>query len=128
MRGRRASRSLPPMNTHADVSSAGLREQADLVRRGDASPRELVEAALERIERLAPKLTAFRCVRREAALEEAGAAAAGPLHGVPVAVKDNMDVAGELTCHGTGGVTRRATADAEVVRRLRAAGAVIVGK
>jgi amidase len=52
----------------------------------------------------------------------------GPLLGMPIAVKDNMDVAGELTTHGTGAVTKAATSDAEVVRRLRAAGAVIVGK
>jgi amidase len=47
---------------------------------------------------------------------------------VPLAVKDNLDTAGDLTCHGTGAAERPATADAEVVRRLRAAGAVIVGK
>jgi amidase len=116
------------MSTNTDIAFAGLHAQADLVRRGDASPRELVEAALARIERLEPKLNAFRVVRAERALEEAETAAPGPLHGVPVAVKDNVDVTGELTCHGTGGVTRRATADAEAVRRLRAAGAVIVGK
>ena len=51
-----------------------------------------------------------------------------PLLGVPVAVKDNVDVAGELTTHGTGAFPDRATADAEIVRRLRAAGAVILGK
>jgi amidase len=47
---------------------------------------------------------------------------------VPVVVKDNVDIAGETTCHGTAAVTRSATADSEVVRRLRSAGAVIVGK
>ena len=107
---------------------AGLAEQASMVQRGDVSPRELVDAALRRIERLDPKLNAFRCVRAEQALEEAAHLSPGPLHGVPVAVKDNVDIAGELTCHGTGAVTRRATADAAVVRNLRAAGAVIVGK
>jgi amidase len=53
---------------------------------------------------------------------------AAPLLGVPLVVKDNVDIAGELTCHGTGAVTRRAERDSEIVRRLRAAGAVIVGK
>src|SRR5436309_10683841 len=97
--------------------------------------RELVEESLARIERLDPKLNAFRCVMADsarAAADEADARRAagehGPLLGMPVAVKDNMDVAGEVTTHGTGAVTRAAAADSEVVRRLRAAGAVIVGK
>ncbi|MEA2449002.1 MAG: amidase [Thermoleophilaceae bacterium] len=115
--------------THnSGLAFAGLAEQAEMVRRGDASPRELVEAALRRIERLDPQLNAFRCVRAERALAEAASAPAGPLHGVPIAVKDNMDVTGELTCHGTGAVTRSADADSAAVRNLRAAGAVIVGK
>src|SRR4051812_19921538 len=115
-------------DTHTDLAFAGLAGQADLVRRGEASPRELVELALTRIERLDPRLNAFRCVRAERALEEAASPPPGPLSGVPVAVKDNVDVTGELTSHGTGAVTRRAATDAEAVRRLRAAGAVIVGK
>jgi amidase len=115
-------------DTHADLAFAGLAGQARLVSRGELSPAELVQAALRRIERLDPQLNAFRCVRAERALAEAETAPPGPLHGVPVAVKDNVDIAGELTCHGTGAVTQRATADAEVVRRLRQAGAVIVGK
>src|SRR3954454_12690952 len=94
--------------THTDLAFAGLAGQADLARRGEASPRELVELALARIERLDPRLNAFRCVRAERALEEASSPPPGPLSGVPVAVKDNVDVTGELTCHGTGAVTRRA--------------------
>src|SRR4051794_15772297 len=97
--------------------------------------RELVEASLARIERLDGELGAFRCGMAEAARAAADDADArrargedAPLLGVPVAVKDNMDVAGELTTHGTGAVTSPAVRDAEVVRRLRAAGAVIVGK
>src|SRR6476659_2202165 len=92
--------------------------------------RELVEASLARIARLNPKLNAFRCVMADAARAAADDAdarrAAGedaPLLGVPVAVKDNMDVAGELTTHGTGAATRVASTDSDVVRRLRAAGA-----
>ena len=48
--------------------------------------------------------------------------------GVPIAVKDSQDVAGELTTHGTGCVVKPATADSEMVRRLRAAGAIVIGK
>jgi amidase len=113
----------------------GLAEQAGLVRDGEVSSRELVEMSLERIERLDPKLNAFRCVLRERARADADAADARrkageerPLLGVPVAVKDNVDMAGERTCHGSAANESRATSDAEAVQRLRAAGAVIVGK
>ena len=51
-----------------------------------------------------------------------------PLLGVPVAVKDEIDIAGEVTSYGTGAMVSKAPADAEVVRRLRAAGAIVVGK
>src|SRR5207248_6862059 len=71
----------------------------------------------------------------DAALAEADAALArlragesGPLLGVPVAVKDNVDIAGEVTGHGTGANEQPATSDAEVVRRLRAGGAPMLGK
>jgi amidase len=128
------------MTTHAtandsDLAYAGLARQAELVRSGAVGARELVEHSVERIARLDPALNAFRVVRAERAFEEADAAQerlragdAAPLLGVPVAVKDNLDVAGELTTHGTGLVTEPAVADAEVVRRLRAAGAIVVGK
>lgn len=95
---------------------------------------ELVDAAFERIA-AADDLCAFRVLRHEAARAEAAAAdrrrADGdraPLLGVPVAVKDDMDVAGETTPFGCSGEFECATEDAEAVRRLRAAGAVIVGK
>jgi amidase len=119
----------------ADLAYAGIARQAELVRSGTVTARELVELSLERIARLDPTLNAFRAVRAERALAEADAAQArlrggrtAPLLGVPMAVKDNMDVAGELTTHGTGVVSERAAADCEVVRRLRAAGAIVVGK
>lgn len=101
---------------------------------GEVSAVELVDAALERIA-AAEELCAFRVVRAEAARAEAAEAdrrrAAGErglLLGVPVAVKDDMDVAGETTNFGCAGEFAPATEDAEAVRRLRAAGAVIVGK
>jgi amidase len=121
--------------TRPDTSFTSLAEQARMVRDGEITSRELVDASLERIEQLDPKLNAFRCVLADAARAEADRADAGrtagesaPLLGVPVAVKDNMDMAGELTTHGTGVVAEPAAADCEVVKRLRAAGAVIVGK
>jgi amidase len=102
--------------------------QAQLVRDGEVSARELVELALERIERLEPELNAFGAVYAERALAEADDRRHGPLSGVPIAVKDEMDIAGEITSRGTGAMTTRAPADSEVVRRLRAAGAIVVGK
>jgi amidase len=67
-------------------------------------------------------------VYAERALAEAGHPRPGPLSGVPIAVKDEMDIAGEITSRGTGAVTVRAAEDSEVVRRLRDAGAIVVGK
>ncbi|AOR30437.1 amidase [Streptomyces fodineus] len=115
--------------------TAGLRETRRALAAGEVSSRALVERALARIEATQGTLNAFRIVRTEAALAEADAAdrelATGerrPLLGVPVAVKDDMDVAGEPTAFGCAGVFPPVTEDGEAVRRLRAAGAVIVGK
>src|SRR5688500_1120888 len=123
------------MPTAEDVAFAGLTEQAEMVRRGEVSSRELTELSIERIVRLDRQLNAFRVVLAERALEEADRAdqrrAAGedaPLLGVPVAAKDNVDVAGEVTTHGSNAYGGAAIADAEIVKRLRSAGAVIVGK
>ncbi|HZR91798.1 MAG TPA: amidase [Gaiellaceae bacterium] len=108
------------------MSVAGL---ARSVRAGALSPREAVAACLERIERLDGELNAFLSVRADAALAEAETAPAGPLRGVPVAVKDVIDVAGERTTAASRILAEHvAAADAECVRRLRAAGAVVVGK
>ncbi|MEV6483132.1 amidase [Streptomyces sp. NPDC051576] len=115
--------------------SAGLAESARALAAGEVTARELAEAALARIESTRATLNAFRVVRTEAALAEAEAAdrelAAGvrrPLLGVPIAVKDDMDVAGEPTAFGCRGEFPPVAEDGEAVRRLRAAGAVIVGK
>jgi amidase len=115
--------------------SAGLAESARALAEGEVTSRELVEQALTRIEATQGSLNAFRIVRVEAALAEAAAAdrelAAGtrkPLLGVPVAVKDDMDVAGEPTAFGCAGEFPPVAEDGEAVRRLRAAGAVVVGK
>ncbi len=119
----------------ADLAYAGLARQADLVAAGDVSARELVDAVLERIERIDPVLNAYRVVFAERARLEADQADARrrsggerPLLGVPVAIKDDTDVAGEVTTMGTDAHGPPAAADAEVVRRLREAGAIVVGK
>src|SRR5215210_4840550 len=111
-----------------DLAFAGLARQAELVRAREVSARELVELSLARIERFDPQLNAFGAVYAEQALEEADRPRPGPLSGVPIAVKDEMDIGGEVTSRGTGAFTERAPADSEVVRRLRAAGAIVVGK
>jgi amidase len=117
-----------------DVAFAGAARQAEMVRSGEVSPIELVQLSLDRIARLNPQLNAFRKVTVERALLEAEQAEARikggeerPLLGVPIAIKDELDVAGELNTHGTDGFPEPATADAEIVRRLREAGAIIVG-
>jgi aspartyl-tRNA(Asn)/glutamyl-tRNA(Gln) amidotransferase subunit A len=115
----------------------GLGEQARMVREGKASSGELVERALERIGGLDGRVGAFVLVLAEGARAEAGerdaarrrGVATGPLHGVPVAVKDLIDVAGAVTAAGSPKLAGNlAGRDAEVVARLRAAGAVVVGK
>ena len=118
-----------------DLAFAGVAGQAGLVRRGEVSARELVEAALARIERFDGELNSFATVYAERAPAEADRAdrlrsrgEGGPLLGVPVGVKDEIDLAGEVTSRGTGGFLSRANADAEVVRRLRDAGAIVIGK
>ena len=122
----------------ADLAFTPIAEQARLIRAGELSPRELVETYLQRIEQLDPQLNAWRTVYAERALAEADQAAARlkagegsgerPLLGVPVAIKDSTDVGGDVTTHGTGANETPARADAEVVRRLRAAGAIPLGK
>jgi amidase len=119
-----------------ELAYAGAARQAGLIAAGEVSAREVVQAALDRIERLDGRINAFRVVRAERALAEADRADARrragedrPLLGVPVAIKDDAHVAGEVTAMGTvasGSVP--AGRDAASVARLRAAGAVIVGK
>ena len=104
---------------------------AQAIRRGELSPREAVQDALERIERRDGAYNSFLTVRAEEAVAEAEALPerTGPLHGVPIGVKDVIDVAGtRTTAASTILADNVATADAAVVTRLRRAGAVIVGK
>ena len=102
---------------------------------GSVTSEALVRQSLQAITASQSTLNAFRVVFTEQALADAASAdtarAAGkhlPLLGIPIAVKDDVDVAGVPTRFGTAGAGRIAHADAEVVRRLRAAGAIIVGK
>jgi amidase len=121
-----------------ELAYAGIAKQAELIAAGEVSSRELVDLYLERIERYDTQLNAFRVVFGERARMEADQAdarrragsppAERPLLGVPIAVKDEIDVAGEVTTFGTNAYGEPASADAEVVRRVRAAGAVIIGK
>ncbi|MEV6996142.1 amidase [Streptomyces sp. NPDC093982] len=115
--------------------AVGLAESARALADGEVTSQTLVAETLARIEATQGSLNAFRVVRGEAALAEAKAADAElavggrrPLLGVPVAVKDDMDVAGEPTAFGCCGEFPPVAEDGEAVRRLRAAGAVIVGK
>ncbi|MCF6525037.1 amidase [Streptomyces sp. JJ36] len=125
------------MTGTGDTAAApeGLAEQARALAAGEVTSRRLTERALARVDAAQPTLNAFRIVRHEEALAEADAAdrrlAAGeraPLLGVPVAIKDDIDLTGEPTAFGCPGDFPARPADAEVVRRLRAAGAVVVGK
>ncbi|MFN8557839.1 MAG: amidase [Dehalococcoidia bacterium] len=114
-----------------------LTEAAAQVRTGQVSPVDLVRAMLDRIERLDGTLTSFITVTAEAALAEAQRAEAqaalggalGPLHGVPIALKDLFDTAGVRTTGGSKILADRVPdADAGVVARLRMAGAIVLGK
>lgn len=119
------------------LAFAPIAELARLIRHGELSPVELTEFYLERVERYDPVLNAYLAVTAERALAQARAAEAqiaagtylGPLHGIPLAFKDLVDVAGLPT---TGGSTllrdNIAAADSTVARRLFAAGVVLLGK
>lgn len=120
----------------SELSRAGV---ADIVRRTterDLTARVVVDEVLARIAETDPPLNAFSNVladeaRAEASSRDASLAAGeapGPLHGVPIAIKEEIDVAGAVTTFGGDANSSPAKEDAEIVRRLRAAGAVIVGK
>lgn len=123
--------------TVADFTRLGISDVVGLIRTGQLSPVELVQSCLDRIESLNPALNTYLTVMADAALAAAKVAeqavtagdALGPLHGVPVALKDNCEVAGVRMTGGTPFLRDDiATADAEIVSRLRQAGAIILGK
>jgi amidase len=118
-----------------ELAFAGAAAQARLLADGELTAPQLLEVYLERIARLDSQLRCYRVVLTDSARDDAYAAQdrldAGerlPLLGVPIAIKDDVDVAGEVTACGSGGHRPAVTSDAEAVRRLRAAGAVIIGK
>jgi aspartyl-tRNA(Asn)/glutamyl-tRNA(Gln) amidotransferase subunit A len=120
-----------------DLAWLSIEEAAALVRRKAVSPVELTHTCLERIEKLDPLLNAFITVTAEDALAQARKAEAevqrgnwrGPLHGIPIALKDLFDTAGVRTTAASALFADRVPEkDAEVVRRLKAAGAVLLGK
>jgi len=115
-------------------STPGLQKQVLLLQTGEASSRELVEAALTRAEATQSALNAFRVICAEEALAKAdeadrrlGAAEGAPLLGAPVAIKDDVHLTGHTSPFGCGGGSP-AVRDAEAVRRLREAGAIVIGK
>lgn len=120
-----------------DPADLGLTDALLALRERRVSPVDLTRACLARIERLDPLLNSFITVTADAALERAHELEAeqrrgrmrGALHGIPVALKDNIDTAGvRTTAAAAAFATRVPTTDAEVTRRLLAAGAIILGK
>ncbi len=121
--------------TGSDVTSWSATKLAGLVRGRVVSPEDVLRAHLGRIQELDPQIGAFQVVRAERALNEArqlserSDLADLPLAGVPVAIKDNIDVADEPTRYGSAAtLSRPATEDDELIRRLRGAGCIVIGK
>lgn len=126
-----------PATTPDDLAALSLAEASERIRTRAVNPTDLVNACLRRIEIYNPKLNAFITVSREAALAEAKTLEAeqragrlrGPLHGIPIALKDNIDTAGLRTTAASAVFDDRVPKeDAEVARRLKAAGAIVIGK
>ncbi|HTS28112.1 MAG TPA: amidase [Bryobacteraceae bacterium] len=120
-----------------DLSAMTLQEASSRIRARKVSPVELTEACLARIQTYNPKINAWITVMRESALaqakalekEQAAGHFRGPLHGIPIGLKDNIDTAGVRTTAGSRTLAGNIPAeDAEVVTRLKAAGGVLIGK
>ena len=119
------------------ATGLSLQQVSELIRKKSASPVELTQECLKRIEKLNPSLNAYITVMSEQALAQARQLEAerqsgkwrGPLHGIPIGLKDLIDTAGVRTTAASAIFADRVPSeDAEVVRRLKAAGAVLVGK
>jgi aspartyl-tRNA(Asn)/glutamyl-tRNA(Gln) amidotransferase subunit A len=120
-----------------ELAGLTLKEASQLVRAKKVSPVELTEACLQRIQAFNPKIDAWITVMRERSLaqakvlekEQAAGAFRSPLHGIPIGLKDNIDITGARTTAGSKTLSANFPAeDAEVTRRLLGAGAVILGK
>src|SRR3954463_12928662 len=125
----RAVRSVAAM----EIWELSAARQAAAIRAHELSSREVVTAHLERIEAVNPSINALRVVLAEQALAAADAADAreptGALHGVPISVKENIDVAGTATTWGVSALAGAiAPLDAPVVTNLRRAGAIVLGR
>jgi Asp-tRNA(Asn)/Glu-tRNA(Gln) amidotransferase A subunit family amidase len=125
------------MQTTIPLTRLGVAELASSIAAGDVSAREVVDAHLDRIEEVDERLNAVAFPRFDEARREADAADAarrrggplGPLHGVPVTIKDQFDVAGYPTTFGISRLAdRRVERDGRMVAALREAGAIVVGK
>jgi aspartyl-tRNA(Asn)/glutamyl-tRNA(Gln) amidotransferase subunit A len=121
----------------SDIHFASIAALGDAYRRGSVSPVEVVRTLRDRIARLDPRLNSFITVLEAESLAQAEVAARelkaghdrGPLHGVPVAVKDLVEMAGVPTTFASrAGSPRMGKADAALLRNLRQAGAIILGK
>jgi Asp-tRNA(Asn)/Glu-tRNA(Gln) amidotransferase A subunit family amidase len=111
------------------LNRLSLREQRDLIANGGASPIELVDAHLAEIDKANSVVNAFVRVFAEEARAEAQSPKSGPLSGVPISIKDSFDVAGVPTyCGSKLRLDHRAASNAACVARLRAAGAIVIGK
>jgi aspartyl-tRNA(Asn)/glutamyl-tRNA(Gln) amidotransferase subunit A len=124
-------------DTPDDLASLTLKEASTRIRAKKVTPVDLTEACLAQIKTYNPKINAWITVLREKALEQAKTLAqeqaAGklrsPLHGIPIGIKDSIDTAGTRTTAASAVYEYRfPTEDAEVVRRLKAAGAIVIGK
>ena len=118
-----------------ELAFAGAAQQARMLADSVITVPALLDVYLDRIGRLDAQLRSYRVVLADSARREATAAQARldagerlPLLGVPIAIKDDVDVAGEVTTYGTAAHGPARAQDAEVVRRLREAGAIIIGK
>lgn len=114
------------------LERCSLTEMARLVRSGEVSPVELVEAHLARIDQVNPRLRAFSQIFVDQARSEAQRLAqlspAGPLHGVPVTIKDGFEIQGICIRAGSKLLERHCQSDATTVARLRSAGAILLGQ
>lgn len=129
--------SLRAMSQIADLTRLTISEATALIQAGTLSPVDLTRAYLDRIDEVDPRVNSYITVTGELALQQARSLEAdlvtgkwrGPLHGIPIALKDNMDTAGiRTTAASTLLADRVATEDSEVYRRLTAAGAILLGK